>query len=371
MLTFLIRFFAVVLCLGVVLSAQGQTDCANQPSSAPATLTSKLCDTIKATDAEKDLLHGVVVEQHGAILAERYYTSRDLQIVQLFSHEVAFNAQTLHDVRSISKSVVSLLVGIALKQGKIQSLDTPAMDYIKGYPDLTNDPAKRAITLRHLLWMSSGLKWNEDDGLFNDQFKMEFSSDMTRYVLGREVAEPPGQHYLYNSGGTVLLAAALQSAVGMPVDEYARKELFTPLGITDWEWRKSLRGDELLAHAGIRMRPRDIAKLGQLLLNQGRWDGRQLIPADFIQESTHGVLPAELDWKYAYFWRTGDTLVNGKKWHWIAAMGNGGQRLFVVPEQDLIIVITAGRYNTSDDRNGPPSNHLFDRLLADVVTNPG
>ncbi len=361
------RCCIIAVCLFAFAPAHGQGDCTERDSLHGSKVTAALCSTIEASNVKEDLLHGVVVEQHGDILAERYFTSRDIQIYQIFSHETAFNVDTLHDVRSISKSVVSLLFGIALKQGKIQSLDTAAIDYIKNYPDLTNDPAKRKITLRHLLLMSSGLRWNEDDGIFNNQFMMEFSSDMVRYILKRDVAEAPGQHYLYNSGGTVLLGAILESVTGTPLDQYARKELYEPLGITDWEWGKSLRGGQILAHAGVRMRPRDIAKLGQLILNKGNWNGQQLISADYIEESTRGVLPAELDWKYGYFWRTGDTQINGRSWHWIAAMGNGGQRLFIVPALDLSVVITAGRYNTSDERNGPPSNHLFERLLANVV----
>jgi len=332
-------------------------------------LSTSLATTITISQPAEKLLHGVYVEQHGQVLIESYFKSGDKKIGDIWAHETDFNATTLHDTRSISKSVISLLIGVALQQGKINSLDEPVVDILKNISDQTHDPEKRKITLRHLLTMSSGLKWDEDGSvsIFSNETVMEFSTNMARYVLERPVAETPGKHYVYNSGGVVLLGAVLETVTGMPLDQYANQVLFAPLGIKNWEWQSSLISHQKMAHAGLRLTPRDLAKIGELVLKQGNWNGQQIIPVAYLRDSLTRHLNAEDEWGYGYLWRTGTAQINGAGWDWIAAMGNGGQRLFIVPKLDLVIVITAGRYNQAGAENGYPSNLLFKKLLTDVL----
>ena len=329
-------------------------------------LSAALCQTIDPPDRTASLLHGVVVEYKGQVVAERYFSARDQRLGDFLGHDTAFTPQTLHDMRSISKSVVSLLIGIAQQQGKLGSIDAPVLNYLHA----GDRPAQMAagwdrITLRHLLTMSSGLAWQED-GVFGDQTRMEFSSDQAAYVLARSVAQPPGARYLYNSGNTAVLGRVLERATGTDLETYARRVLFEPLGVSDLEWRRG-RDGHAFAHAGLRLRPRDLVKIGRLLLDGGRWNSRQIVPENWVQESVRGQIAAELDWQYGYQWRSGDTVVDGKPWHWIAGFGNGGQRLYVVPALNLNVVIVAGRYNASYPVNGQPSQELFHRVLANVI----
>jgi CubicO group peptidase (beta-lactamase class C family) len=261
---------------------------------------------------------------------------------------------------------VGLLVGIAQQQGKIGSIDIPVVSYLPESDKPTPlAPGWERITLRHLLTMSSGLDWQED-GVLGNQTRMEFSGDQARYVLARSIAEPPGKRFHYASGDTVLLGRVLERVTGMDLESYARQVLFGPLGISDLEWRKG-RDGHAFAHAGLRLRPRDLTRIGELVLNGGRHAGKQVVPQAWVQESIAGHLATPYGWRYGFQWRSGDSVVDGRSWNWVAGFGNGGQRLYVVPALGLSVVIVAGRYDAPAPVNGRPSHELFQRILGQVA----
>lgn len=329
-------------------------------SDAPAAL----CATIVPPDAGASRLHGVVVSRGGAIIAERYFSGPDKIVGDLFAHDETFTAETLHDMRSVSKSVVGLLVGVAVRDGLIPSLDTPALDLLPAYARYATRE-KRRITVRHLLTMSAGLAWHES-GALGDETRMELSRDMTAYAINRPVAGPPGARYVYNSGCTILLGAILEAVSGKRLDVYAGEALFNPLDIAPFEWRTG-RAGQVLAHAGLRLRPRDLDRIGRMLLDAGRWQGRQIIPAAHVADSMKGYLQAEPGWRYGFQWRTGTVRADGRAYAWSAAFGNGGQRLYLVPALDLAVVITAGRYDAPYPANARPSDDLFARIVATLT----
>ena len=306
-------------------------------------------------------LHSILVERQGRLVAEQYQSGRDRSVYGLFSRPHDFGPTVRHDLRSIGKSVTSLLFGIALQKGLIGKVSTPVLDL---YPELSDlaTPEKKAITLEHLLTMSSGLAWHEGEGLINDEFHLIWKNTPSRFVLKHPMATSPGSAFNYNGGGTTILADLISRATGKPFKEFARTELFEPLGIQDWEWVADVHG-RAMPFNGLRMRPRDLAKIGRLVLDQGRWQGRQLVAEAWIRASLQPRLATGVaDFRYGYQWWAGTVTWQGRTLPWNAGFGNGGQRLFLVPDLDLVVVTTAGAYGQLT------TARRVNQLLQEIVT---
>jgi CubicO group peptidase (beta-lactamase class C family) len=332
-------------------------------------LRDSICNVISDSEAKATELHAFLVEKGGVVIAERYFSGRDKEVGQFFTRDVNFGPTTLHDTRSISKSVVSLLIGIAIEKQKIPSLDTPlAVLLPEQQAFFADDELKRKITVRHLLTMSSGIAWDEDGAvsLLSNETRMEFSSNMLGYVLRQPMATKPGERYVYNSGGVIILGAILERVSGIKLNQLAMQWLFAPLGIQSAPWHEGRQG-QVMAHTGLRLIPRDLAKLGRLLLNRGNHAGQQIVPANYLHESTQAYLPAELDWRYGFLWRIGKVNALDRSYDWVAAFGNGGQRLFIIPALDIVVVITAGRYNVGGYENSRASHELLGRIVEAVT----
>jgi CubicO group peptidase (beta-lactamase class C family) len=325
-----------------------------------------LCASLSRVAEGSANIHGVLVERRGRLVAELYRRGADRSIYSLFASDVSFGPTDAHDLRSVSKSVIGLLVGIVMQRGKLPALSTPVLDFYPEFADL-RAVDRDAITLEHLLTMTSGLEWHETvtsyGSLSNDETRLYWDWAPYRFVLSRPIAAAAGSQFNYNGGGTAVLADILVRATKQPLRDLAREALFAPLGIEDWEWV----GDPYrrpIAFAGLRMRPRDLLKIGRMLLNRGQWQGRQIVPAEWVAQSLRPHIATGTGLSYGYQWWAGSIDWRGRKLAWSAAFGNGGQRLFVVPDLDVALVITAGAYD--DPAIAGTVNQLFGQIIAAV-----
>ena len=313
-------------------------------------------------------LHSVVIVRNGRLVLERYFEGEDTARGSRPIGVVSFKPDSLHDLRSVSKSIVGLLYGIALAAGKVPAPEDQLLKSFPEYADLAADPARSRWTLHHVLSMTMGTKWDESlpySDLANSETAMDMAPDRYRYILDRPIVMEPGQRWVYNGGATALLGRLIAKGTGKSLHVYAREVLFDPLGIGPTDWYADNRG-ELIAASGIRMTPRDLARIGELTLRNGVWEGRSVVPAEWIARSTAAVVPIEEERKYGYQWYNLDFTLetpalprsNQRLWN---ASGNGGQRLTVFPGLELVVVTTAGNYNLKDS-NLPPL-----RVINDVV----
>jgi CubicO group peptidase (beta-lactamase class C family) len=218
---------------------------------------------------------------------------------------------------------------MAIDHGWIKSVDTPVLSFFPEYADLRT-PEKDRITLRHLLTMSSGLDWHESDVPYTDaansEIRMDTAPDPYRFALEQPMVAPPGQIWNYNSGSTELLGAVLRKATGKPLDQLARTMLFGPLGITDVEWYRYAQ-DNPSAAAGLRLRPRDLAKIGQVVLQHGAWNGKRLVSASWVGASTTPQINGQGVFFYGYQFWLGRSLVDKREVVWAACWGLGGHEV--------------------------------------------
>lgn len=305
-------------------------------------------------------LHAIVLIRGGKLVHERYLEGDD-EIWGRRKQGVVFDPDSLHDVRSITKSVVGLLYGIALDEGIVPGLDEPVVTAFPEYENLAADPARRAVTVRHMLSMTMGLNWDEFTLPYSDpqnsEVAMNRAPDSLRFVLERPVASPPGGAWVYNGGATELAGALIARGAGIGLAEYAGSRLFGPLGIDRFEWITDYYGRPYAASA-LRLRPRDTAKIGQLVLQGGTWNGTQVVPQDWIAASVARHADAMEGCGYGYQWWLCETaggvdIVEGSGW--------GGQQLLIVPEHDIVLTVNAGLYGD------PEAWRLGYGLLEDII----
>jgi CubicO group peptidase (beta-lactamase class C family) len=261
-----------------------------------------------------------------------------------------------HDVYSCTKSVVSILIGIAIDEGYIEGVDQPVLSFFPEKSVSNIDARKESMTLEHLLSMTAGLNCRDSylyrwDGLH----LMRSSPDWVQFMLDLPMVEEPGSHFEYCNGGSFLLSAILQEATGVNALSFAKEHLFEPLGITDVQWPSNPRGISI-GYSDLELRPEDMAKIGYLYLNDGVWDGEQIVPSAWVHDSTRKYISATLQEGYGYQWWVD---VSGI----YMALGYSGQYIIVVPEEDLVVVFVS---DLAEDDFFVPDQFLHRYILPSI-----
>ena len=312
-------------------------------------------------------LHALLVSQHGKLAFEHYGRGPD----ELWGEpigRVTFAPDVLHDLRSVSKSVVGLVYGIALAAGKVPPPEAKLYDQFPEYPDLAQQPGRDRLTIHHVLSMTLGLDWDELTIPYGDprnsENAMELAPDRYRYILERPIVGEPGVKWTYCGGATALLGRLIAKGTGQALHDYCRHALFDPLGFGPSEWTKGNDGEPHAA-SGLRLLPRDLLKVGELVLAGGAWNGRQVVPSDWVMRATTPVVGNVFSASYGYQWYLGDFAAGTppRPIHWRGGIGWGGQRLTVYSPIDLVVAMNCGNYAKS----GVEQSRIVRVVLAEIV----
>jgi CubicO group peptidase (beta-lactamase class C family) len=281
-----------------------------------------LVELLKIIKNEELDIDGLVIVRNGSVVLN----------VTVFPFSIIPHGR--HEVYSCSKSILSILIGIAIEEGYIAGVDEPVLSF---FPEKTLSnlgPRKSDMTLEHLLTMATGMACRDSylygwEGLH----QMQLSEDWVQFMLSLAMVEDPGSRFEYCNGASFLLAAILQESTGMTAFEFANKVLFSELGITNVTWEYNPQ-DINLGYSGVELAPEDLAKIGQLYLNGGVWDGKQVVPTEWVEASIQKRIRGTLQEWYGYQWWLDDSGI-------YMALGYGGQYLIVVPEENLVVVFVS------------------------------
>ena len=294
----------------------------------------------------------IIIVKNGKLVFEEYFGTT--------------TRETLVHLQSATKSVTSAIFGIAFDQMHVGSVDESVYSYFPEYLDSVDSP-KTEILLHHILTMTPGLEWNETStSLFsgeNDNIAGQQSGDYIGHLLGKNLVAEPGSTWNYNSGCAMVLAGIIKKAAGFHIDEFGKEYLFDPLGIEAYRWE--YQQDSLpIAMGGFWMRPRDMAKIGELFLKGGVWGDNRLLSESWVRTSFTKQTTVNDDWDYGYQWWTGqDNSSIGESFEnriWYAH-GYGGQMIIVIQESNVVVVVN-GFYSNNSDRTNRTENKIWHLL---------
>ena len=336
---------AAVALLGLLSCSESPTE----PSESGLLETGRIEHWTTAPPASRGISGDVLREMEGQISGGEFGEISSLLIAR--GGELVYERywgdwgpQDLHAVNSVSKSVTSLLVGIAHGTGEVGTLDTPVLDLLPELSPLANPEGKDGITLRHVLTMRTGLEWDELSTDYrqaaNPVVALATSPNWLQFVMDLPFVDSPGTAWVYNSGVSMLMAGVLDHTLQRSAEDFAAEHLFARIGITDWSWSSGPHG---LTNSGwgLQLRPRDMATIGQMVLQAGLWNGTQVVPTAWIEESAERATRFIDGTGYGYQWWLprddgGPTPM--------AAWGYGGQFIVVIPSLELLVVSTAENF---------------------------
>lgn len=282
----------------------------------------------------------IIVVKNGFIVKEAYFG--------------LYGENDIHGLWSVTKSITSILIGIAIKEGYIESVEENVLEYFSDREIANIDERKESIKLKHLLMMSTGFDYPGDDAIWTSWMSAQ---NQVQYILDQPMATTPGSIFNYDTGGSHLLSAILEIATNKSTLEYAKEKLFDPLGITHYTWLHDKQGIYFGGH-GIYFEPRDIAKIGYLYINNGTWENGQIVSEEWVSYSTTTQWPLSDYWGYSHQWWTHP--IYGA----FAAAGKFGQRIIAIPKHDLVVVFTA----TLSDADGEPYFTILEDYILDAIS---
>ncbi|HUU05104.1 MAG TPA: serine hydrolase [Patescibacteria group bacterium] len=293
-------------------------------------------------NGEYDDIHGVLIVKNGKLVVEEYFNDKG-KLHGDFVNDLY--RDRLHHQSSVAKSVISALFGIAIDNGYIKDINEPLFKFFPEYFSLF-DSAKKSILLKHVLTMSTGLKWNEFAYPFTDPrnsaFQWKLSKDNLKFYLERDMMSVPGTAFNYSGGCMMLLAEIVRRATGLAIDRFAETHLFNTIGVSKYKW---LGNDTLVTNhsGGIGLRARDMAKLGLLFLNNGKWQGKKVVSEDWVLHSTDSKINTGYT-GYGYQWWIRSFQVNDKTLTSFYAIGLGGQFILGIRELNMVLVFTGANF---------------------------
>ncbi len=287
-------------------------------------------------------IHSIIIAKNNRIVLDEFYKKKLSYIDKGLNSDIE-----LHAAMSVTKSIFSLLMGIAIDQGIVKSVNEKVLSFFPEYGPLQNWPLeKQNLTIKNFLTMRHGLAWNEIKYNYDDErnsfYKISQQNDWVKATLDLDLVNKPGVDFAYSSGISHVVAALIARASGRPIEDFADKFLYKPLEIKKTAFYRAPdgRADDVF------LTTRAMAKIGQLIINNGKWNGKRIVSASWIKQSTKIYYddPDEDCFDYSYFWWRYNFKTGGKNLKAVIAWGWGGQFIFVFPELDMVVVITEGNY---------------------------
>ena len=322
-------------------------------------------------------VHSMLIYKDDKLVFEEYFQGHQYRWDAARHHGelVTWDRHMLHRTMSVTKSITSICIGIALDHGYIESVHQSIFDYLPDHQHLNTD-GKNKITIEHLLTMTSGLEWDEWHAALssarNDIVGIWYhDKGPVNFILERPLVDEPGTRYTYSGGNMILLGEIIRHATKSGIDEFSQKYLFDPLGVDSSNWVMRFENGVMETGGGLKITPRNMAKIGVTMLKKGAWNGKQIISEEWVKKSAtafpgnQGInIPGENSGRngYSYSWWIKPFFVSGKRVNMFSAGGWGGQHIMVLPEINMVVVFTGGNYTTKR----PPFKILTDFILPAV-----
>ncbi len=295
-------------------------------------------------------VQSLLIVRNGNLVYERYYLNRSSFDGTPMPDPYPPTPDTFHHMKSVTKTVTATLIGNLLYRQDIPSIEAPIFDYYRD-EDIQGIDLKRNIKIRHALDFNSGLNWSEWNDVNSDAMNMWLSNDPYRYILSKKMRYTPGDKYVYQGAMSVLLGGVVEKVTGKDLKSYANEALFFVLNIVNYHWFPHEITGDFLGSSGLYLRSRDFAKLGQLYLNKGMWNGRRIFSEKWANDS---LVPKGRFWndktiQYGHNWWFPLIKIDDEPLLIAGMRGAGGQDMFIMPDLQLIFLITSGDYQNQDE----------------------